>query len=332
MNIIDKDILDRNRQLDKIIGSFRIIIALFIIFVELYLGRSTPLALAGYAALFFYSSMWLLFQTRHPSQQIGIWGYYHFAIDLVLMGAFTLLHTMSSYHDGLYIILVLIYLVRFGKKPAIVFSLLVSLILTFACFKTHFEHSLTHFVLLGTLLAIIYFVGNIMDLEKSLREKLRYLSNHDELTGVYNFRYFQEQMEHEQKRSNRYQHPLSLVVFDIDNFKEYNDTYGHDAGNVVLSSLASLLKEHIRQGDILARFGGEEFALLMPETDKIGAVAATERIRQAIESHDFPHRKITISAGVALYPEEAQDTQELFQCADQYLYQAKACGRNCTKF
>ena len=332
MNILDKDVLDRNRQLDKIIGSFRIIIALFIIFVELYLGHSTPFALASYAALFVFSSMWLLFQTRTPSPQIGIWGYFHFVIDLILMGTFTLLHTMSSYHDGLYIILVLIYLVRFGKKPAIVFSLLVSLILIFACFKNYFVHSLTHYVLLGTLLAIVYFVGNIMDLEKNLREKLRYLSTHDELTGVYNFRYFQEKLDNEQKRSERYQHPLSLVVFDIDNFKKYNDTFGHDAGNVVLASVASILKDHIRQGDILARFGGEEFALLMPETDKTGAVTATERIRQAIASHDFPNRKITVSAGVALYPEEARDTQELFQRADQYLYQAKACGRNCTKF
>ena len=338
MNINNQDVLARNRQMDKIIGSFRIIITLFIIFVELYLGHTTPTKIAGYVALFLYSTLWLLLQSPHPEPQIRFWGYFHLVLDFLLMSTFTLLHSLSttsyhtSYYDGLYIILTLIYLIRFGKPVASVFSLLVTLVFIYVCLFKHFEHSLTHFILVFTLFAIVYFVGNIMDVEKSLREKLRFLSSHDELTGIYNFRYFQERLKYELERSYRYQHSLSLAIFDIDDFKKYNDAFGHDAGNVVLASVAALLKEHLRQGDILARFGGEEFALLMPETDKTGAVTATERIRQAIAGHNFPHRQVTVSAGVAVYPEEAGDIQELFQRADQHLYQAKACGKNCTKF
>ena len=334
MKINEQDVLARNRQLDKIIGSFRIIIALFIIFVELYLGHTNPLKLVGYVALFLYSTLWLLLQTRDPSPQMGMWGYFHLVLDFFLMGTSTLLNSTvtPSYHDGLYILLVLIYLVRFGKQVATALSLLISAVIVYVCLFKHFEHNLTHLILLGTLSAIVYFVGNIMNVEKDLREKLRFLSTHDELTGVYNFRSFQERLEHELERSHRYQHPLSLVIFDIDDFKKYNDSFGHDAGNIVLASVATLLKEHLRQGDILARFGGEEFTLLMPETDKTGAITATERIRQAIAGQHFHHRQVTVSAGVAVYPEEAGNAQKLFQQADQNLYQAKAYGKNCTKF
>lgn len=139
-------------------------------------------------------------------------------------------------------------------------------------------------------------------------------------------------MDQELARSERHQHPLSLAIFDIDDFKKYNDSFGHDAGNIVLAEVASLLKEQLRQGDLLARFGGEEFVLLMPETNKKGAFVAVERIRQSIAGHNFPHRQITVSVGIATFPEETQNSQELFQRADQYLYQAKACGKNCCQY
>ncbi|PHJ37105.1 hypothetical protein P378_18465, partial [Desulforamulus profundi] len=227
VSCLDRDVLDHTRQLDRIIGSFRIMIALFIVFVELNLGHTSPRAMVGYTLLFLYSTLWLLMQARYPSPKIGKWGYFHFVVDLLVMGTFTFLKSTltTSYHDGLYIILVLIYLVRFGKQVAISFAVIVSAIIIYVCLCRHFEHNISLFILLGTMLAVIYFVGNIMDLEKSLREKLRYLSTHDQLTGVYNFRYFQEQLIHELERAHRYQRSLSLVIFDIDDFKKYNDSF-----------------------------------------------------------------------------------------------------------
>ena len=326
----DRHVLERTRKLDRIIGKVRMIIALFIISMELFMGYRSQAAITGYTLLFLYSALWWLWQTRQPSPRIGKWGYFHFCTDLLLMGTFSIIRstTMGGYQDGLYIILVLMYLIRFGKKIALYFSSVIAGIFLYICFFKHFEHSIMHFILMGTILAIIYFVGNIMDLERMYREKFNFLSNHDQLTGVFNFRHFQEQLAHEIERANRYDHPLALVLFDIDDFKKYNDTFGHEAGNLVLHTAAEIMDGQIRKTDILARFGGEEFVILMPETDQAGAVLVAERIRQTISRHDFPERQVTVSAGVAVYPAEATNAKELFKRADDYLYQSKSGGKN----
>ncbi|MDO7787369.1 GGDEF domain-containing protein [Desulforamulus aquiferis] len=320
--------------MDFIIGRFRIAIALFIILVELYQGNTNYISIAGYVLLFLYSCLWLLFQTANSSPQMGTWGYLHLSIDLLLMSTFTLLNSKvtTSYHDGLYIILVLIYLMRFGKKVAIVFSLFASAVIFFVCFSKHFEHNIAHYILIGTLLTIIYFVGNIMDMEKSHREKLAFLSTHDELTGVYNFRHFQNLSVFEIDRVNRFQKPLSLALFDIDDFKSFNDNFGHDAGNLVLKTVAKLIREQIKETDILARFGGEEFVLLMPETDKTSAINLAENIIKVISQHNFPNQRVTISAGLAVYSQEATTANKLFKLADDFLYQSKREGKNCVRY
>lgn len=241
----DRHVFERTRQFDRIIGKARMIIALFIISMELFMDHHSPAAMTGYALLLFYSALWWVGQTRHSSPQIGKWGYFHFFMDLLLMGTFSLIRsdTIAGYQDGLYIILVLIYLIRFGKKIALYFSAVITVFLLYICLFRHFEHNIMHFVLLGTILAIVYFVGNIMDLERMYREKFNFLSNHDQLTGVFNFRYFQEQLAHEIERANRYDHPLALVLFDVDDFKKYNDTFGHDAGNLVLRAVAEIMSD-----------------------------------------------------------------------------------------
>lgn len=158
----------------------------------------------------------------------------------------------------------------------------------------------------------------------------------DGLTAVYNRRYFNDRLQVELNRSERYHHPVSLVILDIDYFKKCNDVLGHLGGDTVLKELAALLKEKVRTVDIVARYGGEEFAIILPETPVENAFLVSEKLRARIEEFPFtqqealPHKNITASIGVASYPEQAHDFEDLIRCADEALYQAKQGGRNRT--
>jgi diguanylate cyclase (GGDEF)-like protein len=156
----------------------------------------------------------------------------------------------------------------------------------------------------------------------------------DALTGLSNFRHFQEELKVETERARRYNRPLSVLLIDVDHFKNYNDTHGHELGNVVLQTASKALLEVLRTGDILARYGGEEFVALLPETDQPQARRVAERLREAIAGCDFPGRetqpegRLTISVGGAVFPTDAQVAQDLVVKADQALYRAKELGRN----
>jgi len=166
-----------------------------------------------------------------------------------------------------------------------------------------------------------------------LYERTKQLSITDGLTMVYNHRYFQEQLMREFSRSERSDKPLSLILLDIDHFKRFNDTYGHQQGDIVLKELARALQGKIRTCDVLARYGGEEFAIIMPETADSASAEVAERLRAAVESHSVPGQdeelKITISMGVGTWPGEGVSSPaELISAADRALYRAKENGRN----
>ncbi len=167
---------------------------------------------------------------------------------------------------------------------------------------------------------------------QSLNEVLSQLSITDGLTKLHNHRYFQDHLTREIKRVSRTSSPLSLILLDIDDFKQLNDTYGHAAGDEVLISLASIMNESARESDLIARYGGEEFVILMPNTDLAGAVHLAEKIRMAVEStrliigDRMKPTDVTISLGVALFK---GNRREFFAEADRALYRAKAAGKNC---
>ncbi len=166
------------------------------------------------------------------------------------------------------------------------------------------------------------------------KEKLRQLAITDGLTGLYNYRYFREQLQHELDRARRHDLNISLIMLDIDFFKHYNDTHGHPAGDVVLRTIGSLLRENIRKIDVAARYGGEEFAVILVETDKASARVAAEKIRRIAETYPFlyaehqPEGRLTVSMGVATFPEDGDDFESLVSTADKRLYKAKQSGRN----
>lgn len=165
-------------------------------------------------------------------------------------------------------------------------------------------------------------------LQKVLENKLHHLATTDELTGLYNRRMLKDLCNKEISRANRHHKSFSLAIFDIDYFKNINDTHGHDIGDLVLRTMSQLCLEQIRQDDSLARWGGEEFLLLLPNTALKEAVELCERLRQTIAGYNFPQLpQITVSFGLTEFaPEDSIDN--LVKRADQALYEAKESGRN----
>ena len=169
------------------------------------------------------------------------------------------------------------------------------------------------------------------DMVKRLREsrrELERLSITDHLTGLYNRRYLMETLANEVRRSHRLEHPCALLMADVDHFKEYNDAYGHLAGDEALVRVATILKEATRDVDCAARYGGEEFVVLMPETEAAGATATAQRISARLAGDALVGGKLTLSIGLAQFPGDADAADALLAVADAALYQAKREGRD----
>jgi diguanylate cyclase (GGDEF)-like protein len=163
-------------------------------------------------------------------------------------------------------------------------------------------------------------------------EEAHRLAITDELTGFYNARFFTSRVQEEVQRAARYGHALSLVMIDSDSLKHVNDRFGHEEGNRYLVELAQIIRESVRNTDILARFGGDEFLVLQPETELAAAVATADRIRAAAARPFAPQGRspidVHVSGGVSAYPATANDHEELFRQADHALYVAKRRGKN----
>ena len=163
--------------------------------------------------------------------------------------------------------------------------------------------------------------------------RLAQLAVTDGLTGLYNHRHFHERLALEVERSQRSGLPLSLLMLDVDHFKQFNDAFGHPAGDEVLRQLARVLGDTRRANDVVARYGGEEFAVILVDTGKLVAAKVAERIRERVATHDFSnaaHRagQIGVSIGVASFPDDGRDAEALVRAADTALYAGKRAGRN----
>lgn len=172
----------------------------------------------------------------------------------------------------------------------------------------------------------------LMEQLKEKNMRLSQMIKEDSLTGLYNHRFIMEYLETEIERAHRHQKPLSVLMFDIDRFKAVNDTCGHYVGDIVLSEIGRLLWNDSRRIDIAGRYGGEEFIVILPDTDQQGAIIYAERLRQEIEAMRFSEENlsITISGGISVYTGETPI--ELVKKADKHLYRAKRNGRNCIEF
>lgn len=167
---------------------------------------------------------------------------------------------------------------------------------------------------------------------KAAEEKLSLMATTDELTGMWNRRHFTKAVRNALERAHRYQEIFSLLMLDIDHFKKINDTHGHAAGDAVLRHFAGLIRQSLRQVDLAGRFGGEEFAVILPHTDLDGAYVIAERLRQCIKNQPAQYNDmeipLSVSIGVASYHETIKDEDEIFKMADDALYEAKSKGRD----
>lgn len=220
------------------------------------------------------------------------------------------------------------------KKEGIVF---------FGVIPLRVYNSLSGFLCLGNriertfdfdIASMMSLVGNQVSLilEKvKLFEETKRLSITDALTGLYNARYFYQSLDKELERAKRYNERFALIIFDIDDFKEVNDNYGHQAGDEILKEFSKILLQHTRKTDIVARYGGEEFVIVLPNTHKDVAYSLAERImKQVCETvfkcdGDILH--ITVSGGIAGFPDDGSNSKDLLYCADMALYEAKKRGK-----
>jgi diguanylate cyclase (GGDEF)-like protein len=200
------------------------------------------------------------------------------------------------------------------------------------------------FIFAGMILilgSVYYFISQLLKKINEAQQKLEALANIDDLTQLYNRRYFFERFGQEVERAKRYQRPLSCIIMDIDFFKHVNDSYGHLAGDRVLIDIAQILKNNCRRTDLAGRYGGEELIILLPETDAGGAMIIADRIRQMIEEHQTVDSKgaiigVTVSMGVASLSgaelKNIDKNERIVQYADDALLAAKKGGRNRIEF
>lgn len=239
----------------------------------------------------------------------------------------------------LYLFVIITTTIQSGMKQGLIVSGISSLIILVMDIimvpnvevNTYFENDL---ILVGIFILTSWILGFYVKIEEQHIKMLEELVNIDGLTQLYNHRYFYDTLIEIVKNGKRYNKPVSMIFIDIDYFKQYNDTYGHQKGDYVLRKIGEIIKENVREGDIAARYGGEEFAVILPNTSEEQAIYIAEKLRGKIESTHFegeksqPKGKITASMGVSIYPDKAKDEIELIKSADDALYRAKFFNKN----
>jgi diguanylate cyclase (GGDEF)-like protein len=272
----------------------------------------------------------------------------HYNIKVIIETAsflvvFSLLVIFSGGYESpykfIYLFVIISTTIQFGIKHGMYVSVLSSLFLLildlvsrpFNEVNQYFEIDI---VLSGIFLLSAWLLGYYVKIENEHRELLLNYANHDSLTGLKNHRYFQDLLDSHVDIALKESIPLSMLFIDIDYFKHYNDINGHIIGDDTLKKLAEVLENSVRKNDIVSRYGGEEFAIILPNADEKEAVVIAERIRKAISLTKFkseenqPSGNLTVSIGVSSIPEKAKDKQNLLNSADNALYRAKSFNKN----
>lgn len=256
-----------------------------------------------------------------------------FSIIIFICGA------NESQYKFLYLFIIITTTIQSGMKRGLIVSCVSSvIILAMDIFmapnlavNNYFENDL---ILAGIFILTAWPLGFYVRIEGQHIKMLEELVNIDGLTEIYNHRYFCDTLAEEVKKGNRQNKPISMIFIDIDYFKQYNDTNGHQKGDYVLKKIGKIIKENVRAGDTPARYGGEEFAVILPDTSEEQAICIAENLREKIESTHFegeknqPKGKITASMGVSVYPDKAKNDIELIKSADDALYRAKFFEKN----
>ncbi len=289
--------------------------------------------------LFLVYILWNFLQTKkHDNYIITTW-IQPFIFFIITLFAIMLTGLYQSNYKFLFLFIIISSTIESGTKVGVIISSLsaffiLGIDLLFApttIINTYFESDI---VLVCAFILIAWTIGFYVKLEKSHIESLKDLVNIDGLTGLFNHRYFYDSLTEKIEEARVKRKNLSLLFIDIDYFKNYNDLNGHQKGDEVLKIIADILKKLARENDIVSRYGGEEFGIILPNTSEFRALKIGEKIRLAIEEEYFPQQEylpnenLTISIGVSSYPSKAKDETELVKFADEALYRAKFLSKN----
>jgi diguanylate cyclase (GGDEF)-like protein len=245
----------------------------------------------------------------------------------------------QSEYKFLYLFIIITTTIQYGMKQGLIVSGISSLIILVmdiimvpnVAVNTYFQDDL---VLAGIFILTAWPLGFYVKIEREYIKMLEDMINIDGLTELYNHRYFCDTLTEKVKIGNRENKPVSMIFIDIDHFKQYNDTYGHQKGDYILRKIGEIIKDNVRVDDIAARYGGEEFAVILPNTNEVQAMDIAEHLRKKIESTYFegeesqPKGKVTASMGVSVYPDKSRSDVELIKSADDALYRAKFFNKN----
>lgn len=273
----------------------------------------------------------------------------HWKLAIETWGMFLFI-TWSVYNSGgidsplfnLYVLVIIVSALTLGKIITVLEVLLIAAIY-FYLGRVNSLESIFSIVELGEMIVIfvpILLVGYVTTLLAAdiqyAREELILLSDTDEMTGLKNRRAFKSELSNEVKKGARYKRPFSLMMLDADNLKQVNDQYGHGIGDKLIVTLARTIQESLRSTDVLARYGGDEFIVMLPETSANRAIEVAERIRLGVENTSFSadgdRVSSTLSIGISCFPDDSGDSEDIIDRADQALYESKRKGRNTVSY
>ena len=352
MNNIEKS---KHRQVDDIVAIVKIVTLLFIgmIFSQCFFTKNiafenmiyTQYGMLGiffitFLLLFIYA-IWMVYKPKKIKKENSL------VIQLFENATFIVIFSIAIIISGanesqykiLFLFIIITTTIQSGMKQGMIMACISSaiiLIMDLVCMpginvNIYFENDL---VLSGVFILTAWPLGFYVKIEGEHINRLISLANEDGLTGVYNHRYFYEALNKKIKYAKNNNEKISMIFLDIDYFKHYNDLYGHQEGDKVLKKIGKTLKEITRECDIVSRYGGEEFAIILPNTDEKGATEIAEKIRYNIENTYFygqqnqPNKNLTVSIGISVYPDKAITEFELIKSADDALYRAKFFNKN----
>jgi len=273
----------------------------------------------------------------------------HWKLAIETWGMFIFI-TWAVYNSGgidsplfnLYVLVIIVSALTLGKIITVLEVLLIAAVY-FYLGRVRSLESIFSIAELGEMIILfvpVLLVGYVTTLLAAdiqyAREELILLSDTDEMTGLKNRRAFKSELSNEIKKGARYKRPFSLMMLDADNLKQVNDQYGHGTGDKLIVTLARTIQESLRSTDVLARYGGDEFIVMLPETNASRTIEVAERIRSAVENTSFnadgDRVSSTLSIGISCFPDDCGDSDEIINRADQALYESKRKGRNTVSY
>jgi diguanylate cyclase (GGDEF)-like protein len=337
---VEPGLLDEElRGFVRTVAEIEWLLLILVLLYQVVLGRDEEGSAAVLMALFFYAAFILSFHYAHFYRQLTRW---HLAIETWVMIAFitwVLVYTgrLESPLANLYLLVIITSALTLGKLITLLEVGLIAACYVFLGFTNPAREmlSIAYASTLGTQLApslLVAYITTMLSADtRSALSRIKLLSETDEMTGIFNRRALLAILERMLNLSNRYGHPLSILTIDADSLKDINDSMGHEAGNRLLKLTVKAIQEQLRDTDVLARYGGDEFVVLLPETPCKDGLEVAERIRHAAETTiTNRHQSLTttVSIGVACFPDHGKELEALLEKSDQAMYLSKNKGKN----